>query len=269
MKFNTNYSKIAKRDLNASQLDELREFADEINGHKIGKSKSKNNGFLHKSVAPKFDRETPIVAGDKRPIWETQTESGLGVEPICHATANYWNVPNNVPGRVGRVKYNAKYVARKNMANLHARLNRVTFTYNYLNVRNFWHKKRMQTEQTFDTKTYKTNFGTIRGHELTTLTQIHKIGLSDNITVYDIEKLPIYEPIQMPKRIKKPCIIPDNYTPGKHGFYKPLMTKPQNAHINYNHFPPKNINYRKTQISNNKPKYNHQYPKTICQFKNI
>ena len=155
------------------------------------------------------------------------------------------------------------------MANLHARLNRVTFTYNYLNVRNFWHKKHMQTEQTFDTKTYKTNFGSVFGETLTKTELNTFFNLPDTITINDIQKLPIYEPIEMPKRIKKPCIIPDDYTPGKHGFYKPLMTKPQNAHINYNHFPAKNINYRKTQISNNKPKYNYQYPKHLCQLKNI
>lgn len=235
IKYNTNYSKITKRDLNAHELDELREFADEINGHNIGKSKSKNNGFLHKSVAPKFDRETPIVAGDKRPIWETQTKTGFGLsndDTIDTYTTNY--VPCAKPGRIDPTIKPINTCITILFKRFKLAMARKTFDHNYMvgcGVKKFDLLNRNLSPFT-DVK----HDGGAIGNGLIHNAIIKYRKPTNKPTMFKPTDAYIHDGMKIPNmhRGGKRVELPSDYVPGIDGFYKPLFAYPQNQHINFN-----------------------------------
>lgn len=65
-------------------------------------------------------RDAPVVAGDRRPVWDTQTNLGFGVDDsVSHYTVNYVPCPN--PGRVAPVTYVPELVLMNHIDSINAK----------------------------------------------------------------------------------------------------------------------------------------------------
>ena len=156
--------------------------------------------FKHISSSDVFCRDAPIVAGDRRPIWETQTNNGFGVDDYdIPYTTNY--VPCHSLGRVPFESLSMSERIDRLFKCMHDTRGDYIKTIKVLSVVRFPGKDpRVRVK--------------------------YERKLRSSINVYDgSESLPNMH--RGGNRVK----FPDDYVPGKDGFYKPLFARGVPRHL--------------------------------------
>lgn len=172
--------------------DELINFVDTLNRAITWTSFSKDSF--------RFIRESNIVAGDRRPVWETQTNTGFGVDDyIILYTVNY--VPCHCLGRVPVESLSIPERVNRLFKCMHDTRGDYIKTIKVLSVVRFPGKDprvRVKYERKL-----RSNLNVYNGSE--SLPNMHLGG----------------------NKVK----FPDDYVPGKDGFYKPLFARGVPRHL--------------------------------------
>ena len=157
--------------------------------------------FFHKSESEfRFVRESNIVAGDRRPVWETQTNNGFGVDDydipyttnyvLCHSLGRVPVESLSIPERVNRL-FKCMHDTRGDYIKTIKVLSVVRFPGKDPRVRVKYERK------------LRSSINVYTGSE--SLPNMHRGG----------------------NRVK----LPDDYVPGKDGFYKPLFARGVPRHL--------------------------------------
>lgn len=156
--------------------------------------------FKHTSPSDVFHRDSPIVAGDRRQIWETQTNNGFGVDDYdIPYTTNY--VPHHSLGRVPIESLSMSERINRLFKCMHDTRGDYIKTIKVLSVVRFPGKDprvRVKYERKL-----RSSINVYTGSE--NLPNMHRGG----------------------NRVK----FPDDYVPGKDGFYKPLFARGVPRHL--------------------------------------
>lgn len=156
--------------------------------------------FKHTSPSDVFHRDSPIVAGDRRQIWETQTNNGFGVDDydipyttnyvLCHSLGRVPVESLSIPERVNRL-FKCMHDTRGDYIKTIKVLSVVRFPGKDPRVRVKYERK------------LRSSINVYSGSE--SLPNMHRGG----------------------NRVK----FPDDYVPGKDGFYKPLFARGVPRHL--------------------------------------
>ena len=156
--------------------------------------------FKHISPSEIFHRDSPVVAGDRRPVWETQTNNGFGVDDYdIPYTTNY--VPCHGLGRVPFESLSMSERIDRLFKCMHDTRGDYIKTIKVLSVIRFSGKDprvRVKYERKL-----RSSINVYTGSE--SLPNMHRGG----------------------NRVK----FPDDYVPGKDGFYKPLFARGVPRHL--------------------------------------